>query len=44
MDMNYWGTRVALELTGQGAVGHSFDSLEIDAEPNLYGKEMKEGL
>lgn len=42
--MSHWGTRVSLELVGQGAVGHSFDSLEIDGEPNLYGEDMKQGL
>lgn len=42
--MSHWGTRVSLELVGQGAAGHSFDSLAIGAEPNLYGEDMKQGL
>ncbi|THV07127.1 cytochrome P450 [Dendrothele bispora CBS 962.96] len=44
IDMSHWGTRVSLELVGQGAVGHSFDSLEIDSVPNLYGEDMKQGF
>ncbi|PPR07484.1 hypothetical protein CVT26_013454 [Gymnopilus dilepis] len=44
IDMSHWGTRVSLELVGQGAVGHSFDPLEIESKPNLYGEDMKQGF
>jgi hypothetical protein len=42
--MSHWGTRVSLELVGQGAAGFSFDTLAIDGKPNLYGEDMKQGL
>ncbi|KAF9002952.1 cytochrome P450 [Cyathus striatus] len=44
VDMSHWGTRVSLELVGQGAIGFSLDTLAIDAKPNLYGEEMKQGF
>jgi cytochrome P450 len=44
IDMSHWGNRVSFELVGQGAVGHSFDSLRVGDEPNLYGEEMKGGF
>lgn len=37
-------TRVALELVGQGGLGHSFDSLEPDSPTPLYTKAIKEFL
>ncbi|KAF9459222.1 cytochrome P450 [Collybia nuda] len=44
IDMSHWGTRVSLELVGQGAVGHSFDSLEVEGKSSLYGEDMKQGF
>ncbi|TFY57715.1 hypothetical protein EVG20_g8434, partial [Dentipellis fragilis] len=44
MDMSHWGTRVSLEFVGQGAMGVSLDSLEVDAKPNLYGEDLKGGF
>ncbi|KDR74416.1 hypothetical protein GALMADRAFT_250338 [Galerina marginata CBS 339.88] len=44
IDVSHWGTRLSLELVGQGAVGHSFDPLEIEAKANLYGEDMKQGF
>ncbi|TDL14897.1 hypothetical protein BD410DRAFT_857216, partial [Rickenella mellea] len=43
IDMSHWGTRVSLEFVGQGAMGFSLDSLAIDAKPNLYGEDLKQG-
>ena len=38
--MMHWMTRLALELLGQGGLGHSFDSLD-DAKPNLLAEDLK---
>lgn len=41
LDMVSWTSRAALELIGQGGLGHSFDSLTKDT-PNPYGKALKD--
>ncbi|KAI0070119.1 cytochrome P450 [Panus rudis PR-1116 ss-1] len=40
IDMLNWMTRAALELVGQGGLGHSFDSLEKD-ELNPFAEDIK---
>ncbi|KAH9940844.1 cytochrome P450 [Epithele typhae] len=40
IDMLGWTTRAALEMVGQGGLGHSFDSLEADST-NAYAENMK---
>ncbi|KAI0073344.1 cytochrome P450 [Panus rudis PR-1116 ss-1] len=40
IDMLNWTTRVALELIGQGGLGHSFDPLDKD-ELNPFAEEVK---
>jgi hypothetical protein len=44
IDMSTWGNRAALELVGQGLIGHSFDSLEVGNAPKLYGDDIKYGF
>lgn len=38
--MMSWLSRTALELIGQGALGHSFDRL-VEYTPNVYGEALK---
>ncbi|TCD71091.1 cytochrome P450-dit2 [Steccherinum ochraceum] len=40
IDLMQWFTRTALELLGQGGLGHSFDSLEDDTE-NTFTEDLK---
>ncbi|KAK7676944.1 hypothetical protein QCA50_020062 [Cerrena zonata] len=42
VDMLRWMHRTALELVGQGGLGHSFDPLSEDVPYNDYAKAMKE--
>lgn len=39
-----WTTRIALELIGQGGLGHSFDTLEPDTPIPLYARTITELL
>lgn len=40
LDILNWMTRTALELVGQGGLGHSFDSLDSDGL-NPFAEELK---
>ncbi|PCH40546.1 cytochrome P450 [Wolfiporia cocos MD-104 SS10] len=40
LDILHWMSRSALEIVGQGGLGHSFDSFESD-EQDPYGEAMK---
>lgn len=40
IDLLNWMTRVALELVGQGGLGHSFDQLDKD-EINPFAEHVK---
>ena len=40
VDLLNWMGRTALELVGQGALGHSFDPLTKNV-PNAYGDALK---
>ena len=40
VDVHAWMGRAALELVGQGGLGHSFDPLESEME-DPYGKAIK---
>ncbi|KAJ7584778.1 cytochrome P450 [Mycena floridula] len=42
IDMLHWMARTALELIGQSGLGHSFDSLTVDAPPSVYAESIKE--
>ena len=41
MDIFVWLSRTALELIGQGGLGHSFDPLTQDAPPNEFANAVK---
>lgn len=41
IDMVPWMTRGALEIVGQAALGHSFDTLTEDHTENPYITSMK---
>ena len=42
IDVLHWFHRTALELVGQGGLGHSFDSLKEDIPYSDYTRAMKE--
>ncbi len=41
IDMLHWMNRTALELIGQGGLGHSFDPLTEDVR-HVFGDAIKE--